>query len=114
MALCRRLQLQSVANDVQQVMLDEALDLVALAVHHRINAEIQVGCVELEEFTQKVLESAAIVGHDLLLALAPHRQRHLVLRRQIKTDILARCDLLECNVHEGYEVQPAELARQGA
>ena len=36
----------------QQIVLDEALDLVALAVHHRIDAEIQVSRVELEKLTQ--------------------------------------------------------------
>ncbi len=49
------LQLQALRDGVEQVVLDEALDFVALVVHHGIDAEIQVGAVELEELAEQSL-----------------------------------------------------------
>ena len=38
------------------IALDEALDLGALVVHDAVDAEVEVGAVELEEFMQEFLK----------------------------------------------------------
>lgn len=57
---------QAGGDGVEEVVLDEAGDLGAFLVHHGIEAEVEVGAVELEEFVEEGLEFSTVcvcVGH---------------------------------------------------
>ena len=54
-----RAALQLVRDSARQVLGDELLDHAALVVHDPVDAEIEVGAVELEELAQQALEFLA-------------------------------------------------------
>jgi hypothetical protein len=51
-------------DSLGQVLGNEALNDLPLVVHDAVDAKVQVGAVELEELTQKRLESLQGCRHD--------------------------------------------------
>jgi hypothetical protein len=54
----------------KKIIIEKALDLIAPGVHDAVDAEVQLGVVELEEFGEQGLEFFKVLGHRLLISYA--------------------------------------------
>jgi hypothetical protein len=54
----------------KKFIFEKALDLIAPDVHDAVDAEVQLGVVELEEFGEQGLEFFKVLGHRLLISYA--------------------------------------------
>ena len=63
--LGQRAAIQLFGDGLGQVLRDELLDHVPLVVHDAVDAEVQVGAVELEEFAQEISKFVQRFVHHL-------------------------------------------------
>ena len=62
----QRAAIQFFRYGIWQVLRDKPLDYVPLVIHDAVDAEVQVGAVELEQFAQKALKFLQRLIHQLL------------------------------------------------
>ncbi len=67
---------EGLAHLRQQVMIQEARDLLALRVHDPVDAEVELGLIELEELGQEALQFFQVVRHS--------SPRYATLQRMVK------------------------------